>query len=209
MDTQQRSDDEFSQKRTRKTKEDADRPPRDRLPLPTKHPPSIKQQQLHHAAAPPPHQRHAHHAASVAAKKAGGAYAMTAEDEAIILVAWVPSRKSFLKRRAMWRTWRRRPVPVVRLRLLLALQLKVRLRGCGYAHDEQFFFWMWYDRRPQRTHSVCDLLVRFPNDDVPFVIAGGGWWGWRAASVVVLAAADPSTAVLVLTGVGQKSPSIS
>lgn len=77
--------------------------------------------------------------------RATHAYAATADEagaEAIIFVACVPSRKSFLKRRAMWRTWRRRPVPVVRLLLLLALQLKVRLRGCGYAHDEQFFFWM-------------------------------------------------------------------
>lgn len=102
------------------------------------------------------------------------AYATAVEGAAgTIFWAWVPSRKSFLKRRAMWRTWRRRPVPVVRLRLLFTDQLKVRLRARGYPQLAHAFFWMWYDRRPQRTQSVCVLLVRFPNDDVPFVIAAG------------------------------------
>jgi hypothetical protein len=64
-----------------------------------------------------------------------------------------------------------RPVPVVRRRLLLTDQLKTRFRARGYPHDAHAFFWMWYDDLPQRTHSVCDLDVRFPNDDVPFVIA--------------------------------------
>lgn len=62
-----------------------------------------------------------------------------------------------------------RPVPVVRLRFDLFPQLYTRFRADGYPHDEQRPFWMWYDRRPQRTHSVCDLLVRFPKLDVPFV----------------------------------------
>ncbi len=64
-----------------------------------------------------------------------------------------------------------RPVPVVRLRLLLADQLKVRLRARGYPQLAHSFFWMWYERRPHRTHRVWVLLVRFPNDEVPFVIA--------------------------------------
>lgn len=47
------------------------------------------------------------------------------------LIAWVPSRKPFLKRRDMLRKWRRRPVPVVRLLFDLFDQLYVRFLAFG------------------------------------------------------------------------------
>ncbi len=52
--------------------------------------------------------------------------------------------------------------------------LHVRIFGDGKPHWEQRCFWTWKDDRPQRTHRVCDLLWRLPNDEVPFVYTARG-----------------------------------
>lgn len=62
-----------------------------------------------------------------------------------------------------------RPVPVVCLLLAFILQLNFLILLSGYPHDEHLDFWMWYELLPHRRHSVCVLLWRLPNDDVPFV----------------------------------------
>jgi len=84
--------------------------------------------------------------------------------------ATVPSRNPFLNRRWTSFIWRMRPVPVVFRRMAFTLQLYLRIRFAGYPHAEQRCFWMWYDERPHRRHSVCVLLWRLPKLDVPFVI---------------------------------------
>jgi hypothetical protein len=66
-----------------------------------------------------------------------------------------------------------RPVPVVFLLFAFSDQLYFLTLAAGYPQDAQVCFWMWKERRPQRRHKVCDLLWRFPNEEVPFVILVG------------------------------------
>lgn len=85
-----------------------------------------------------------------------------------------------------------------------AVHIHLRVLAAGYPHEEQVCFWMWRDRRPvsksvsavhgdivtvfsriegvgeccyvpQRRHSVCVLLWRFPKLEVPFAVSQSVW----------------------------------
>ena len=60
------------------------------------------------------------------------------------------------------------PVPVCLRRSAFGHQLYDLVFALGYPHAAHVDFCMWNARFPQRRHSVCDLLRRFPNDPVPF-----------------------------------------
>lgn len=86
-----------------------------------------------------------------------------------------PWRKPLRKRLCTIFKWRVRPVPVVLLLLAFTLQLYWRCFAFGYPQEEHVFFWLWYERRPQRRHCECVFTWRLPNDAVPLVIFKSVW----------------------------------
>ena len=103
-------------------------------------------------------------------KKVCCVYAEAAGPVTCLGLGVVPSRKPLRKRLCTFLRYLHLPVPVVRRLLAFSLQLKLRILAAGKPHDEHLLFWMWYELRPQRRHSVCVLLCRLPKLCVPLVI---------------------------------------